>query len=193
MAVLLPSMQIGTLFKTEPDGKQVFIDSSGTKLLCPHGECASSISHWVSAEAKAEALGLPPPPRGGSRGVSVCDCQDSFGLCPRVIDKTICQPAETPASLFELLEQMGTERVKIKGQDAQLVPHMPGPMYCNARGKLCCKHGFSRASLRNAQKATHLSTRLPKCGCELGLMPVRSGGVKRKLPLGKWRRASPTA
>ena len=96
-------------------------------------------------------MGLPPPPRGGCRGVSKCDCQDSFGLCQKVIDTSVCQPAPPPASLFELLEQMGTERLKIKGQDAQLVPHMPGPMYCDARGKLCCKHGFSHASLRNAR------------------------------------------
>ena len=193
MAVLLPSMQIGTLYKTEPDGKQVFLNVLGTKLLCPHGECASTISKWVGAEAKAKELGLPPPPRGGARGVSECDCQDAFGLCPKVIDTSICQPAKPPASLFELLEQMGTEHMKIKGQDARLVPYMPGPMYCDARGKLCCKHGFSRASLRNAKKATHVSTRLPKCGCELGTMPVRSGGVKRKLPLGKFERRSPKA
>lgn len=183
-------MRIGTLYKTEPDGKNIFLDTSRTKLLCPHGECASSISHWVSAEAKANALGLPPPPRGGCRGVSKCDCQDSFGLCPKVIDTSICQRMAPPASLFELLEQMDTERLQIKGQDARLVPYMPGPMYCDARGKLCCRHGFSRASLKKAQTATHASSRLPKCGCELGVMPVRSGGVKRKLPLGKWRRAA---
>ena len=188
MTVLLPSMQTGMLYKTEPDGKRIYLNASRTKLLCPHGECSSTIKHWVNMEARAKELGEAPPPRGGSRGLSKCDCQDTLGLNPKSIDVSICQPADEPASLFELLEQMDTDCLTIKGQPARHIPYMPGPMYCTARGKLCCAHGHSRASIKKGQKATHVSNRLPKCACNLGVMPVRSGCVKRKLPIGKWRR-----
>ena len=189
MAVLLPSMQLGTLYKTEPDGKQIFVNADGTKLLCPHGECSSTIAHWINMEAKAKQQGLPPPPRGGSRGLSSCNCQDTLGLNPKCIGCVPTPQTALPASLFELLEQTGAERICVKGQEALRVPHLPGPTFVTARGRLCCRHGASRASLKKSEKATHDSNRLPKCGCVLGALPARSNGIKQKLPLGKFHKS----
>ena len=52
MCTLLPSMQFGTLHHVEPDGKQVFI-TANKKLVCPHGECSSTILFWLREERLA--------------------------------------------------------------------------------------------------------------------------------------------
>jgi hypothetical protein len=50
-------------------------------------------------------------------------------------------------------------------------------------GKLCCRHGASRASLCKKQKLAP-STRRPACECVLKPLPARSG--LKDLQLGKW-------
>jgi hypothetical protein len=172
---LLPSMQFGRLFRVQPDGKAVFITSTG-KLVCAHGECSSTICYWLCAENKAKEAGLPPPPRGGSRGLSTCDCQTTEGLNVQPSDPI--RPFVNPASLFEFLEQHGAERVVIKGRDACRIPHLPGPTFVTEGGRLCCRHGASRHSLLKRQKAMAPSSRLPACGCNLRPLPVRTG-IKR--------------
>ena len=178
--VLLPSLCFGTPFSLQPDGKQVFITPTG-KLVCPHGELSSTICYWLAAEKKARLEGLPPPPRGGSRGQSVCDCQNTEGLNVTP-DPSTALPSP-PDSLFQFLEDAGAELIKVKGRDARRIPHVPGPTFVTAHGKLCCRHGASRASLCKKLKLA-LSTRRPVCECVLKPLPARSG--LKNMQLGKW-------
>jgi len=178
--VLLPSLSVGTPFSLQPDGKQVFITPTG-KLVCPHGELSSTICYWLAAEKKARLEGLPPPLRGGSRGQSVCDCQNTEGL--NVTPDTSTILPSPPDSLFQFLEDAGAELIKVKGRDARRIPHVPGPTFVTSYGKLCCRHGASRASLCKKQKLAP-STRRPACECVLKPLPARSG--LKDLQLGKW-------
>ena len=183
MCTLLPSMQFATLHHVEPDGKRVFI-TTDNKLVCPHGECSSTILYWLREERLAKAKGLPTPVRGGCRGISMCDCQNTDGLNgKRCVD---CGVKATPSSLFEFLEQQSTDLIMVKGREARCIPHLPGPTYVTSTGKLCCRHGASRLSLINKQKAgSRPSARLPTCGCKLQPLPVRSGGL-RGVRMGKY-------
>ena len=181
---LLPSLHFGRLFGVQPDGKQVFLTSTG-KLVCPHGECSSTICFWLAAEKKAREAGLPPPPRGGSRGSSACDCQTTEGLNVKV-DASVVAPPTAPDSLFDFLEAAGAELVTVKGRDARRVPHLPGPTFVTAAGRLCCRHGASRRSLIKRQRSSAPSARLPTCKCVLAPLPLRAGfkGVR----LGKFEK-----
>ena len=177
-------MQLGRPVGENPDGNLVYMTIGG-KLVCRHGECSSTICYWLSLEKKAREAGLPSPPRGGSRGRSLCDCQTTEGLNTKITDVSALPPPHPPTSLYELLEEMGTERVLIKGREARRIPHLPGPTFVTTAGRLCCRHGASRFSLRKKQKSTKPSLRLPTCGCELMPFPVRRAGLKG-LQLGKW-------
>ena len=188
MCTLLPSMQFATLHHVQPDGKQVFI-TADKKLVCPHGECSSTILYWLREERIAREKGLPLPARGGCRGISACDCQNTDGLNGKHQDGDA--PKTTPTSLFEFLEQQNTELITVKGREARCIPHLPGPTFVTATGKLCCRHGASRLSLINKQKAgSRPSVRLPTCGCRLQPIPVRNGGL-RGMQMGKYTKAAP--
>ena len=178
--VLLPSICFGAQFSLQPDSKQVFITPTG-KLVCPHGELSSTICYWLAAEKKARLEGLPLPPRGGSRGRSSCDCQSTEGL--NVTPDASTVPPSLPASLFQFLEETGAELIKVKGRDARRIPHVPGPTFVTALGKLCCRHGASRASLCKRQKCSVPSSRRPACQCVLKPLPSPSG--LKDLQLGK--------
>ena len=177
---LLPLLCFGTPFSLQPDGKQVYITPAG-KLVCPHGELSSTICYWLAAEKKARLEGKPLPPRGGSRGRSCCDCQSTEGLNVTP-DASMALPSP-PTSLFEFLEDTGAELIKVKGRDARRIPHVPGPTFVTTLGKLCCRHGASRASLCKKQKALAPSSRRPACRCVLEPLPARSG--LKDLQLGK--------
>ena len=189
MCTLLPAMQFATLYSVQPDGKRVFLTSNGN-LVCPHGECSSSINYWLRAERKARDAGLPIPPRGGSRGLSVCDCQNTDGMNGKIGED--CQLVTPPSSLFEFLEAQGTELIKVKGRDARRIPSLPGPTFVTSTGKICCRHGASRQSLINKQKAgDRPSHRLPACGCNLKPIPVRKYGAAC-VSMGKYNGEKPT-
>ena len=176
MSTLLPSTQFATLYSVQPDGKHVFLTTEG-KLVCPHGECSSTICYWLREERKAREAGESPPPRGGSRGLSTCDCQNTDGLNGKIADSDI-KPPTRPSSLFEYLEDQDSEKILVKGREARLIPHLCGPTFVTSTGKLCCRHGASRLSLINKKKAGNRpSCRLPTCGCELKPLPVRSSGL----------------
>ena len=186
MCTLLPSMQFATLYNIQPDGKQVFLTTEG-KLVCPHGECSSTICYWLREERKAKEAGLPLPPRGGCRGLSTCDCQNTDGLNGKITDSDSAQqPVTRPSSLFAYLETQDAEKVLVKGREARRIPHLCGPTFVTSAGKLCCRHGATRFSLINKKKAgDRPSCRLPTCGCELKPLPVRSGGLAG-MQLGKY-------
>lgn len=170
--VLLPSMAFAAPFSLQPDGKQVFITTGG-KLVCPHGELSSTICYWLAAEKKARLNGEPVPPRGGSRGLTTCDCQTTEGLNVKPDADTIVP--KPPNSLFDFLEAKNTEVIRVKGRAARRVPHIDGPAFLTSNGKFVCRHGVSRMTLERRQKAAAPSSLRPLCGCVLKPMPVRPG------------------
>lgn len=167
---LLPTLQFGRLYSTQSDGRKIFI-TPNSLLVCEHGERASTILHWLSAEKKAKQAGLPIPARGGTRGLSTCDCKSTEGLNVKIND-TVCAPA-APASLFSFLEECNTEQVMVKGTAARRIPHLSGPTFLMSNGRRCCRHGASRKSLIKKQRTDRPSSRLPVCGCTLDVLPVR--------------------
>ena len=78
---------------------------------------------------------------------------------------------------------MGAELTKVKGREARRIPHVPGPMFVTTLGKLCCRHGASRASLSKRQRCSEPSSRRPACQCVLKPLPARAG--IKGLQLGK--------
>ena len=188
MCTLLPSMKFASLYSVQPDGKQVYL-TVDDKLVCPHGECSSTICYWVREERVAKDKGLPLKARGGNRGASSCNCQNTDGLNTRITHGgTKCPPAK-PSSLFEYLEEQDSELIFVKGREARRVPHLPGPTFVTSIGQICCRHGASRMSLIKKQKAgCRPSSRLPTCGCSLNALPVRTGPTA--MQMGKYARQS---
>ena len=178
---LLPSLHLARLFSEQPDGKKVYYTTTG-KLVCPHGETAHSIYHFIGEEKKADADGQPRRPRGGCHFFTTCDCQSTEGLNVKVPDDI--PPPTPPSSLFEYLEERDTELITVKGRPARRIPHLPGPMYVTSVGRLCCRHGASRRSLLKRQNSDKPSVRLPTCGCELRPLSLRTG--LKGLRLGKY-------
>ena len=62
----------------------------------------------------------------------------------------------------------------IKGHEAHRIPHLAGPTFVMATGRFCCRHGASRQSLINKQRAIKPSRRRPTCDCKLELRPKRA-------------------
>jgi hypothetical protein len=184
---LLPSMQFAIEYSILPDESKTYLTTAG-KVVCKHGECSSTICYWLANEKKAREEGRPIPERGGSRGISACDCQTTEGLNVKVGDDV--SPPEPPSSLFEYLQSKGTEEIVVKGNEARCIPYLPGPTFVTARGRICCRHGASRQSLIKSKRAMLPSTHLPKCGCVLKAVPTRSTGWKT-IQLGKYVRKKP--
>ena len=57
--------------------------------LCKHGEPRSTIRTWLQLEAQAHADGKEPP----SRGASLCDCKNTYGLQNRIDTEPIQPPS----------------------------------------------------------------------------------------------------
>ena len=167
--ILLPTMQLAKLHHEEPNGKKVYINADGI-LLCPHGEKSSTICSYISAEQRARQRGEEPPPRGGSRGISCCDCQNTEGLH---VYKQTTTPFTPPDSLFDFLTMADTPTITVKGHLARKVP-IPGPCdtYLSDYGTLLCKHGCSRRALQSGKA---------KCSCTLHPLPNRRSNVGLKL------------
>ena len=188
--VLLPSMRFARPFQTMSDGKKIYISTEG-RLLCEHGELASTINYWTSAEKKAKSEGREPPSRGGFHP-SICDCVTTEGMNV-AIPADVCLPVR-PSSLFDFLEATNTEWIKVKGRDARRIPHVPGPAFVSTVGRVTCRHGASRLSLIKKERFGE-SKRRPNCGCKLKALSLH--GSLKGLQLGKFGKLkvpfSPTA
>ena len=57
---LLSSMVFGREFSTLPNGKKTYMTTTG-KLVCEHGEHASTICHWLMVEKRAWLENTPAP------------------------------------------------------------------------------------------------------------------------------------
>ena len=151
--LLLPAMQFGREYSTLPDGKKVYLTTTG-KLVCEHGECSSTICYWLAIEKKAAGQGNPCPPRGGSRGLSACDCQTTEGLNTKLCGDIL--PPAPPPSLFAFLEDQGEELTVIKGREARRIPHLPGPVFITSTGKLLLPT-WSKSPITHYQTANNIS------------------------------------
>ena len=167
--ILLPNFVVAKLYAKRQDGRKVYMTCTGS-LVCEHGETAGTITYWTAMEARARAEGRSPPKRGRA-GVSVCDCQSSAGLVCRSIN-TSMHP-EAPPSLYAFLESKGEDEITVRGVSARRLPHLEGPTYLTATGKLVCKHGNSKRALITKARA--------RCDCKLGRLPLRNS-----LPHGKF-------
>ena len=158
---LAPNLRMMRFLKNINDGSQsgkaVYLGvstnpkSCGFMLLCPHGECGSSISQFLFKESKALKDGLPLPERH-----SECTCQNVDGVCPRdprkyalgcgLTEDDLQPPAK---SLYEFLEVLGTHEVTICGRQYRHIPHTSGKesVYLSRKGTYCCRHGVTLASL----------------------------------------------
>ena len=171
VTTLLPSLRFAQPYKKLPDGKQVYVTTE-RQLVCEHGELSNTISFWLSMEKKARAHGIEPPLRGGFNP-SVCDCAMTEGL-NGTVSESICTPCK-PASLFEFLEAMKAEVIKVKGRDARRIPHLKDATFVSTIGSICCRHGYSRRSLIKKQRAATKSNRLPSCDCRLTPLSLHTG------------------
>ena len=85
------------------------------------------------------------------------------------------RPPAVPASLFEFLQKQEAEKIVVKGFEARRIPHLQGPTFVAEDGRLCCRHGASRSTLKRKRKAQATDD---YCGCELGLFPKRKTSLK---------------
>eukprot|EP00966_Prymnesium_polylepis_P164952 3813679-Prymnesium_polylepis.1 len=73
-------MRVARLHHVTDCGRKVFVTPAG-KLVCEHGEFASSIGSWVSAEQAAQRVGELPFSRN-----SVCSARCARSNCVRSYD-----------------------------------------------------------------------------------------------------------
>ena len=116
--VVLPTMRIAKLHHVTDSGRKVFVTPAG-KLVCEHGECASSIGSWVSAEQAAQLVGEQPFARN-----SVCDCQNTDGMHWTKAMPSPLVPLDPPAdTLFGVLDALGTHKITVRGRTLRHVPY----------------------------------------------------------------------
>ena len=175
--VLLPNLIFGRPYAELPNGDFTYITAQ-RKLVCRHGENASTIQWWLAQERRAAETGLPPPTRGGSRGHVLCDCQTTEGLNFKNIAPGACLPC-LPSSLFTFLEETGADKICVRGQAAHRIPYLAGPTYLTATGNVVCKHGT------RLPRSTKCRSSRRACGCVLPLLPARS--AFKAVALGKYR------
>lgn len=119
----------------------------------------------------------PPPPLLKCATATPPTADSTEGLNCKPCE--LVTPPALPESLFGFLQESGAEMVVVKGHEARHVPHLSGPTFVTVTGRWCCRHGASRQSLINKQKAgARPSSRLPTCGCKLELRPKRAKALK---------------
>ena len=176
--IVMPNLRVAKLHHICKDsGRRVFI-TANSKLVCEHGECASSIGSWVSAEQRANLEGKDAPPRN-----SICDCSNTDGMhwtksMPKPIT-AVDPPADT---LFGVLDWLDTHKVVVRGHTLRHIPHT-----CNASalfvsqkgGLLCCRHGHSLNVLRAMHSGKPTKFRGGVCRCCPSAPPRRVLGLQK--------------
>jgi hypothetical protein len=176
--IVMPTLRIAKLHHICKDsGRRVFI-TANSKLVCEHGECASSIGSWVSAEQRASLEGKDTPPRN-----SICDCSNTDGMHwtksmpePKV---TVDPPADT---LFDVLDCLDTHKVVVRGHALRHIPHTCGTsaLFVSQKGGLlCCRHGHSLNVLRAMQNGKPTKFRGGVCRCRPCAPPRRVLGLQK--------------
>lgn len=175
--IVMPNLRIARLHHVSDSGRNVFITTNG-KLVCEHGECASSIGSWVSTEQAALLAGDEQPSRH-----SPCDCSNTDGMhwTKAMPQALVC--LDPPAnSLYDMLGALGTCTVMVRGRALRHVPHTcsTSALFVSPKGgMLCCRHGHSLNVLKNIQKGTPTKFRGGVCSCNVKRPPRRVLGFKQ--------------
>ena len=176
--IVMPNLRVAKLHHIREEcGRRVFITTDG-KLVCEHGECASSIGSWVSAEQRANVESEDAPPRK-----SICDCSNTDGMhwtkgMPKPI-VAIDPPADT---LFGVLNSLDTHKVLVRGHALRHVPHTcdASALFVSQKGGLlCCRHGHSLNVLRAMHSGKTTKFRGGICHCCPQTPPRRVLGLKK--------------
>ena len=170
---LLPNLHLAQHYATRGDGSKIFI-LPNRKLVCEHGESASVIGHFVSEEKMALAANQPPPPRG-ARSKNLCTCQSTHGLSGRI--DTELKIAPVPSSLYEFLEDKDASFVELSGKKAFQIHETLAYGFVTPYGKICCKHGLTRGTIKRNQKR---GGKTPCCD----LLPFPKHTGFKRIPLG---------
>ena len=176
--IVMPNLRVAKLHHTREDsGRRVFITTNG-KLVCEHGECASSIGSWVSAEQRAHLDGDAPPPRN-----SICDCGNTDGMhWTKNMSKPLVDITPPSETLFGVLDSLDTHRVTVRGHTLRHVPHTCGAsaLFVSQKGGvLCCRHGHSLNVLRGMRNGKPGKVRGGPCCCRPHAPPRRVLGLKK--------------
>jgi hypothetical protein len=175
--VVLPTMRVARLHHVTDCGRKVFITPAG-KLVCEHGECASSIGSWVSAEQAAQRVDEQPFSRN-----SICDCQNTDGMHWGKAMPSPLVPLDPPAdTLFGVLDALGTHKVTVRGRTLRHVPYTcdsSALFVAQKGGFLCCRHGHSLSVLKAIEKGKPTKFRGGACTCSVTAPPRRILGFKK--------------
>ena len=160
--VVLPSWRVARLYGKLALGggesRRIFVSSEG-RLLCQHGELASSICTWTRDEKRARAEGREPAARGGA-----CDCQGTEGLGAKVCNADELL-ADAPASLAECCKRLRTETVDTRKGEMFHVPGSSNTYVSHTEEGYFCRHGTNIRSLERGKG----------CGCVSSKPPSRRG------------------
>ena len=176
--IVMPNLRVAKLHNVREDsGRRVFITMNG-KLVCEHGECASSIGSWVSAEQRAHLDGDAPPPRN-----SICDCGNTDAMhWTKNMPKPLVEINPPSDTLFGVLDSLDTHSVTVRGHMLRHVPHTCGAsaLFVSQKGGvLCCRHGHSLNVLRGIRSGKPSKVRGGPCCCCSYAPPRRVLGLKK--------------
>jgi hypothetical protein len=145
-----------------------------------HGERASTIMSWVTAERENAENALVRPSR--------CSCENIDGLLSAYSIAEEQWPKKG-GSLYKLLGFLGTEEANVntRPQRYALTTHAGVQIWVQPAGTLVCKHGNTKKTLikvaTKGDACKFRSSRIIKCACALSI-PRRVGSVFVKQPLG---------
>ena len=151
------------------ESRSIFVSSEG-RLLCQHGELASSIHTWLYGEKRARANGREPAARDGA-----CDCQSVDGLGAKVCNADELL-TDAPGSLVECCKRLRTETVDTRKGGMWHVPGSNNTYVSQTEQGYFCRHGTNIRSLERGKG----------CGCVSSKPPSRrgrqaTGGQKRRV------------
>lgn len=176
--VVLPAMRVAKLHHVTASGRKVFITPVG-KLICEHGECASSIGSWVSAEQAAQLVGEQPFARN-----SICDCANTDGMHWTKTMPSPLVPLDPPAdTLFGVLDAIGTHKIVLRGRTLRHVPYTgdnSALFVAQKGGFFCCRHGHSLNVLKAINQGKSSKFRGGACRCSVRAPPRRILGFKKQ-------------
>ena len=176
---LLASGRLGRQIGENRSDQPIFVDSCG-HLCCMHGERASTIMSWVTAERENAENALVRPSR--------CSCENIDGLLSAYSIAEEQWPKKG-GSLYKLLGFLGTEEANVntRPQRYALTTHAGVQIWVQPAGTLVCKHGNTKKTLikvaTKGDACKFRSSRIIKCACALSI-PRRVGSVFVKQPLG---------
>lgn len=170
--VLLASGRVGRQVAINRSDKPVYTDAQD-KLVCCHGERASSIMAWLALERSDPDYKRP----------SVCDCANIDGLLTEYPHSSAPDSPPDPnlsLPLYKLLGVLGAEEKTIHSRpQRKALGSGESEVWVQPSGTLVCTHGNTRKML--ARMAADSTTRfksksVQRCHCKIAV-PRRIGSV----------------